>query len=141
MFNITEMADELEDFYRGQSTPMPVRKEDYIKFVVRSIVRLYVDRNEPGEYDRTAYTTDEDGTLYYDVDLDIVKQEYIFILSKIRFMQMIQNDVSGDGAVSYTTNALSVTGAKEGYKSVKQILDDLELDRVRVFHKMMANEG
>jgi lipopolysaccharide export system permease protein len=50
-------------------------------------------------------------------------------------------DVSGDGAVSYTTNALSVTGAKEAYKSVQQEIDDLEHERRIVFHKIMANEG
>jgi hypothetical protein len=141
MFNIDEMADEVKDFYRWQDTPYPVSKSDYIKFVVNAIKKLFVDRNRPNEYNRSAYTTDEDDVVYYDGDFDIIQEEYIFILCKLQLMRMIMSDLSGDKAMSYTTNALSVTGAKEGYKSVQQEIDDLERERLIVFHKMMVNES
>ena len=141
MLNIDEMADELKDYYKWQETPYPISKADYIRFVVNAIKKLFVDRNRPGEYDRTAYITDVDNNVYYDADFDIVQEEYILILSKLRLMRMIMTDMSGDKAMSYTTDAISVTGAKEGYKSVQQEIDDLERERLIVFHKMMVNES
>ena len=141
MLNIDEMADELKDYYKWQETPYPISKADYIRFVVNAIKKLFVDRNRPGEYDRTAYITDEDNNVYYDADFDIIQEEYILILSKLRLMRMIMTDMSGDKAMSYTTDAISVTGAKEGYKSVQQEIDDLERERLIVFHKMMVNES
>ena len=140
MYNISEAAQELSNYYVWQSTPMPMYEEDFVRIVVQSIKQLYNDRNHPEEYDRTLYTTDDDGNVFYGVEFDIMKEEYIFVLSQIRFMRMIMADVSGDGAVSYTTDALSVTGAKEAYKSVKQEIDDLDRRRIELFHKMMAHE-
>ena len=124
----------------GRDTPYPMYDKDYIKIVVKAIKRLYVDINHPEQYDRTLFITDEDDILYYDHDFDIVQEEYIFILSRKSFIEVILGEFSGSGAVSYTTDALSVTGAKEGYKSLQQELDDLERDRIRVFHKMMARD-
>ena len=140
MFAIDEMADELKSFYKSH-TAMPLCKKDYIKFVVNAIKKMFVDRNRPNEYDRSLYTTDEDGNVFYDADFDIVQENYIFIISKLSFLRMVMTDVSGDSAVSYTTDAMSVTGAKEAYKSVQQEIDDLERERLIVFHKMMANES
>ena len=140
MYNINEAAEELKQVNAWRSTPYPVQDKDYIKFVVHSIKKLYVDINHPEEYDRTLFITDEDDILYYDYDFNILQEEYIFILSRKSFLGMVLSDLSGDGAISYTTDALSVTGAKEGYKSVQQELDDLEQERIRVFHKMMAHD-
>lgn len=140
MFDIEEMAEQLEYETAWQTTPYPVYKEDYVKMVVQAIKKFYVDVNHPGEYDRTLYTTTEDNVLVYDYDFDIVQEEYIFILAKKKFFGKVFSDLAGDGAVSYTTDALSVTGAKEGYKSVQQELDSLEQERIRVFHKMMARD-
>lgn len=140
MFDINEMAINLQEETAWQSTPYPVLKEDYIKFIVHAIKKFFVDTNHPDSYDRTLYTTNEDDVLVYDYDFDIVQEEYIYILSKILFINKVLSDMSGDRAISYTTDALSVTGAKEGYKSIQQQLDTLELERIRVFHKMMANE-
>lgn len=141
MLNIEEMAEDLQNETRFQSTPYPVYKESYIKIVTQAIKRFFVDVNHPGEYDRTLYTTNEDNVLVYDYNFDIVQEEYIFILCKKFFYGLIYDDTSGDGAISYTTDALSVTGAKEGYKSIQQKLDDIEQERIRVFHKMMARDS
>ena len=141
MYDITDVAAELQEETAWQSTPLPVYKEDYIKIVVQAIKKFYVDVNHPGEYDRTLFIINEYDHVCYDYDFNILQEEYIFILCKLIFKRKIYTDLAGDGAVSYTTDALSVTGAKEGYKSIQQEIDDLELERIRVFHKMMAHEG
>ena len=140
MLDIEEMATNLEEDMASQNTPYPVHKEDYIKIVVQAIKKFYVDVNHPGEYDMTLYTTTDDNVLVYDHDFDVVQEEYIYILCKLKFTTRLYNSLSGDKAMSYTTDALSVTGAKEGYKSVKEYLNDLEQERIRVFHKMMARD-
>ena len=140
MYNIQETAEQLQNELDWQSTPTPMYPEDFIKIVVWAIKRFYVDVNHPGAYDRTLFTTDEEEHVCYDYDFDIVQEEYIYILCKLNFYRKVFNDVAGDAAMSYTTDALSVTGAKEGYKSIQQEIDDLELDRIRVFHKMMARD-
>ena len=141
MFDIDTMATELQSETAWQSTPLPMYKEDFVKFVVQAIKKFYVDVNHPGEFNRTLFITDEhDKIVSYDHNFDIVEEEYIYILSKLLFKRKVYTDVSGDAAMSYTTDALSVTGAKEGYKSIQQDIEDLELERIRVFHKLMANE-
>lgn len=141
MFDIEEMATELQEETAWQSTPYPVLESDYIKYVVQAIKKFYVDVNHPDEYDRTLYITDEHDHIFYNHDFNIVEEEYIFILCKLNFFRKVYSDFSGDGAISYTTDALSVTGAKEGYKSIQQTINDLEMERIRVFHKIMAHEG
>ena len=143
MFNITEMAEELMVYYPPAEQIPLVYESYYVKSVVYAIKKLYVDINHPTQYDHTLFTTDtvdEKEILYYDHDFDIVQEEYIFILAKLRFKRIAISEVTGDGAVSYTTDALSVTGAKEAYKSLQQEIEDLENERRIVFHKMMTNE-
>ena len=141
MYNITESAMELIEYYPPMSVDTVVNESDYVKCVVWAIKKLYVDINHPNEYDRTLYTTDADGVLFYDYEFDILQEEYIFILAKLRFKRMALSEVTGPKAVSYTTDALSVTGAKEGFKSIQQEIEDLENERRIVFHKMMAHES
>lgn len=143
MLNISELAEDLKRDVAMQNVPYPINDTDYIRLVVQAIKKFFVDVNHPDSYDRTLYITDENESLFYDYNFDIVQEEYVFILSKMGFKKMVIADLTGDGAISYTTNALSVTGAKEGYKSMQQEIDDLERERIRVFHKMMArdNEG
>lgn len=140
MYNIEEVAKELKFDNAWRSTPYPVPDSDYVKIVVWAIKKFYVDVNHPDQYDRTLFITDEQNILYYDHDFDILQEEYMYILCKMHFLNLVYSELAGDGAVSYTTNALSVTGAKEGYKSVQQELDALEQERIRVFHKMMARD-
>lgn len=140
MFDIEAMAEELQQSLNWQSTPTPVFIEDFIKIVVQAVKKFYVDVNHPDEYDRTLFITDDQDHVCYDYDFDIVQEEYIYILSKLSFKRKIYTDVAGDAAMSYTTDALSVAGAKEGYKSIQQEIEDLEHERIRVFHKMMARD-
>ena len=140
MYNIDESAEELKLINAWRSIPYPMHEKDYVKIIVQSIKKLFVDVNHPDEYDRTLFITDDNDVLYYEYDFDILQEEYIFILSRISFINMVYSELSGDGAISYTTDALSVTGAKEGYKSIQQELDTLERERIRVFHKMMARD-
>ena len=139
MLSITDMANDLSQYTAMQITPMPIYREDYIKIVSQAVKKYFVDVNHPDEYSITSYIN-EGNNIFYDYDFNVLQEEYIFILSKIRFKRMIMADQTGDGAISYTTDALSVTGAKEGYKSVQAEIDDLERERIRVFHKIMAHE-
>ena len=141
MFDIEEMAEAVRDKTAWASTPYPVSTEDYIKIVVWAIKKLFVDINHPDEYNRGLYTTNESNVLVYEYSFDILQEEYIFILSQMNFYQKEFSGLAGDRAMSYTTDALAVTGAKEGYKSIQQELDALEQERIRVFHKMMAREA
>ena len=134
------MAADLEDRTAWANKPYPVTMQDYIKIIVQAIKKFFVDVNHPEGYDRTLYTTNEQNVLVYEYNFNILEEEYIFILAQMNFLGKILSEVSGDGAISYTTNALSVTGAKEGYKSIQQQLDTLEQERIRVFHKIMAHE-
>jgi len=140
VYDVDEVASDLKQVNAWRSTPYPVLDSTYVKIVVQAIKKLYVDINHPEQYDRTLFITDEDDVLYYNHDFDILQEEYIFILSRKSFLGLVYSDLAGDGAVSYITNALSVTGAKEGYKSIQQELDELERERIRVFHKMMARD-
>lgn len=143
MFDVSEMAQELQEDTAWQETPYPVYIQDYEKYVKQSIKRFYVDCNHPNEYDKSLFIEENENNvvhIYYDHDFDIVQEEYIYILSKMNFVNKAFSDVVGSPAVSYVTNALSVSGAKEAYKSIQQQLDSLEIERIRVFHKMMANE-
>ena len=138
MYSITEAAQELIDYYPPLSEEVAVYKSDYEKCITQAIKKYYVDINHPNEYDITLFITDAENNVYYDHDFDLISEEYIFILAKIRFKRMTMGEVTGDKAVSYTTNALSVTGAKEAYKSVQHEINDLEQERRIVFHKLMA---
>lgn len=140
MYNIVEVAKEIQQYYAGQEPPTPVFKEDYVGFVIRALKKYYVDRNRPEEYDKNLLVLNEHEELCYDFEFNVLQEEYIFILAQLMFKRYEMADVTGDGAVSYTTNALSVTGAKEAYKSIQQEIDDLERERIRVFHKLMAHE-
>lgn len=140
MYNIDEVADDLKKVNAWRDTPYPVHDSDYIKIVVNAIKKLYVDINHPEQYDKSLFTTDEEDVLYYDYDFNILQEDYIFIICKMSFLNLVLSDLSGDKAISYTTNALSVTGAKEGYKSIQEELSTLEQERIRVFHKMMAHD-
>ena len=141
VYCITETAKELVDFYPPLSSDVNVYIIDYIKCVVQALKKFFVDMNHPEQYDQNLFIKGDDDTLFYDYDFDIVQQEYIFILAKIRFKRIGMGEVTGGNAVSYTTNALSVTGAKEAYKSIQQEIEDLEQERRIVFHKLMAREG
>ena len=141
MYNIVETAKEVQQYYAAQETPLPVFKEDYVEFVIRAIKKYYVDRNHPEEYDKTLFVRNEQEDLCYNYEFDVLQEEYILILAKLIFKRYELADVTGDSAVSYTTDALSVTGAKEAYKSIQQEIDDLEHERIRVFHKLMAHES
>lgn len=136
MYCITEMANELRSFYSAETAPLPVYNDDYVKFIIRAIKKFYVDINHPEEYDQNLIITDEQDNKFYDHDFMLDEEEYIWILSKLGYKRRVMSDMSGDGAISYTTNALSVTGAKEGYKSIQQEIDDLEKERRIVFNKM-----
>ena len=137
MFNIVEMAEELRSELGGQGISYPMHLENYVKIVVRAIKKFYVDINRPEQYDTTLYTTNEENQVCYDHEFALDEETYIYIVAKMMYFGIAATEQCGDNSKSYTTNALTVTNAKEGFLSIKQILGDLELERLRVYHKMV----
>ena len=87
MFIIDEMSEELMSELNWQSTPLPMYKEDFNKIVVQAIKKLYVDCNHPENYHFDLYIIDAEERLCYDYDFNLLEEEYIYILSKIKFYQ------------------------------------------------------
>ena len=135
MFNITEMAERLQEETAWQETPVIVSSEDYIKIVLRCLRRFFVDINRTSEFDMTLYTTDDNDNVCYDREFEIDEEEYIYILCQIMFFKKVQTDVNN--TFGYTTDALSVTNADKPYANLKSTLDDLEHERRIVFNKMV----
>lgn len=135
MLNITELAAEVNELTAWQETPLPLSAADYVKMVVRAVRRFFVDINHVSEFDAGLYTTDDDGTTYYDREFLIDEEEYILCLCKIEFFKRVQTDVNN--TFGYTTNALSVTNADKPYANLKNTLDDLEHERRILFNKMV----
>lgn len=135
MLNIAELAEELHELTRWQSTPEVLKNSDYIRIVMRAVKKFFVDINHPGEYSKDLWTEDEEGHLFYDRDFMLDEEEYIKILCRIEFFQRVATDVNN--AFGYTTNALTVTMADKPYKNLKDTIGDLEHERRICFNKMV----
>lgn len=135
MLNVTEMAEELQELTKWQDTPEKLLIYDYVRMVVRAIRKFFVDINHPTEYDRALWTTDENENVYYDRDFALDEEEYIMLLCKIEFFQRVQTDVND--AMSYSTNALTVTNADKPYANLENTLSELQHERRINFNKMI----
>lgn len=120
---VDELSYRLEYEVKWQETPEPLTYDDYYFMVTNAIKRLYID---------TARSIDYEILDEYDFEID--EQEYIIICAKINFFDMVK--ASLDQMVSYTTNALSITGGDKPYKNIKETRNELEAERIRTFNKM-----
>ena len=133
MLNATELAEELYELTAWQKTPELLGDSDYLKMVVRGVRRFFRDINHPEEYDITLWINDN-GVLYYDRDFLIDEVEYILILCRTEFFQRVQLDVNN--AMSYKTDALTVSNADKPFANLQNTLNDLDNERRMAFHKM-----
>ena len=141
--SITELMSELEEATQWQETPTPLFKEDYYKMVIRGIKKLFVDTNRPSAFDNSLIieeeTENESGEItkeiFYDMDLNIIEEAYILLVSKIEFFKRIQTDVNDK--FGYTTDALTVTGADRPYANLKNSIEELEKERRIIYYKMI----
>ena len=134
MVSITRMAQELKEAVEWQATPQPVEDEQFVDMVIRGIKRLYIDTNRPSVYSDNLIIED-DGELWFDVDLPVNEQYYVILCAKIEFMKKVQSDVNN--IVGYTTNALTVTNADKPYANLKDSIGGLENERRIVYYKMV----
>jgi len=143
--SITDLMAELKTDVGWQETPYPILEADYFKMVKRGIRRLFVDTNRPEAYDESLIieveNEAEEGsesttkTYFYDMDLNIIEQEYILLVAKIAFFKRVQTDVNDK--FSYSTDALKVTNADKPYANLKDTISGLENERRIVYYKMV----
>lgn len=142
--SITDLMAELKIDVGWQATPYPILDNDYFMMIKRGIRRLFVDTNRPEAYDEsliieTVNEPETEGdpvtkTIIYNMDLNIIEQEYILLVSKIAFFKRVQTDVNDK--FSYSTDALKVTNADKPYANLKDTLSGLENDRRIIYYKM-----
>jgi len=111
-----------------QETPIILDGSDYLSFTVEGAQRLYVDAG--------LVTWDADyveSTSVLNRNFDLIETEYILVASQIAFFNQIKN--YWDTLLSYTTNAISVTGSANVFKSINGNVIDLEARLSRLAFK------
>jgi len=119
MTSLLTIKDKLKEKVKFQETPIPLEDSDFVSFTIEGAQRLYVDAG--------LNTWDEDfneTTSEINKVCDLTEKEYILVASQIAFFNQIKN--FWDTLASYTTNALSVTGTREIFKSIDGNVDKLE---------------
>jgi len=133
--SVTRMANELKELTEWQKTPEAILFDQYVYMIIRGIKKLYIDTNRPASYD-DSLLIEEDGEIIYNVNMPINEQEYVLICAQMIFYQKVQTDVNN--IVGYTTNALTITNADKPYANLQNTLDTLELERRRIYYKMVT---
>lgn len=131
--NVTQMTDILRDKTSWQATPRGMLASDYRNMIIYGIRHLLIDTGRASMYNRENYEQ-EDGCEFYRGDFGIDEEEYVLLLAEIQFFRKVQTDLNDQ--VSYTTDALSVTQGNKPFEHVQQTVNDLELERRRLYYKM-----
>lgn len=131
---IEDLADELKEQTLYQQTPEEIEYDEYERIIRRAIRRLYVDTDRDIMFTSDLFILGEDGKEIFSEDLRPDEIEYILCLAKKLFFKKVQTSVNE--MVSYSTNALKVTQGDKPYANLKDTLDDLEKERIELFHRM-----
>lgn len=119
MTSLITIKDKLKTKIKFQETPIVLVDADFISFTVEGAQRLYVDAGlDSWNEDYTESTSQLNRTF------DLTELEYILVASQIAFFNQIKN--FWDTLASYTTNAISVTGTRDIYKSINGNVTELE---------------
>lgn len=138
MTSVTALANELESRVYLQRTEAEFTADEYIQLIVHAIRRLYVDTGRAlkfEEYQFTTETVDDTTTVYFSEDLKVDEEEYVLLIAEIAFLKIIQKDVNV--ITSYTTNALSVTGADKPYAHLADSIEKLDNERRELLYRMI----
>ena len=166
MTSVTALTDEIKRRVWLQRTTGEFTDEEYLALIVYGIKRLFIDTGrallyknyrfvsttdaddtaDPGEPDdgeavEPPVDADDDGTpaktdeIFFTYDLDLDEEEYVLLIAEMQFLQIIQKDVNT--ITSYTTNALSVTGADKPYAHLADSLEKLEAYRRELNYTMI----
>lgn len=133
-FSITNAAAELQEETKWQRTPNQLPFSQYENMIVKGIRRLLIDTGRALEYDNSLFF-DNVNERMFDIDFKIDEVAYISICAKMEFFKGVQTD--SNNMVSYTTDAISVTGANKPYEHLQDTLDKLENERRILFYKMV----
>jgi hypothetical protein len=126
---IEDLAATLREDTKWQETPEEFSYEDYENMVERAVKRLYIDTGRALEYSGPEDT--DEGTGY---TFEIDEEAYVLICAKLVFYDKVK--IAYNTQVSYTTDALSVTGGDKPYANMKGMVEALENERRITFHKM-----
>lgn len=133
MTSIAELVEELSSAVEFQETPREYDDDDYENFIIRAIRRLYVDTGRAKEYSSDKIVVVR-GAKYFNAKLGADEIEYVLLIAQILFYMAVRASV--DAMVSYTTDALSVTGGDKPYKNIAKTIEDLEYERRRIYYTM-----
>ena len=133
MTNITALANGLKQEVAWQVTPQELTTNDYVQFIIAAIKRMYVDTGRYEEFDRSKIQN-VNREIFYETDLALDEETYVMLLAQINFFKKVQTDVNV--MVSYSTDALSVTGGDKPYSHLKDTISELDRERRIVYYKM-----
>ena len=134
-FSVTKAISRLQDETEMQRTPKPITVGQYGDMVLKGIKRLYVDTGRALAYDEKNYSYDDGtGDFMFGDDLPIDEEEYVMLCAMLNFYKRVMTDVNN--IVSYSTDAISVTGADKPYAHLKDTVDDLERRRRELYYRM-----
>lgn len=134
-FSITKAITVLQDETSMQRTPKPITVGQYGDMVMKGIRRLYIDTGRALIYDSSNYRYDDEEGFMFGDDLPIDEQEYVMLCAQINFFKRVQTDVNN--VTSYSTNAITVTGADKPYAHLKDTIEDLERRRRELYYRMV----
>ena len=134
MTSVTDLAAELANRVYLQRSEKEFTSEEYIQLIENAISRLYVDTGRALQFDKFHFE-DTGDAIYFSEDLKIDEKEYVLLIAEKAFLQIIQKDVNI--ITSYTTNALSVTGADKPYAHLADSIDKLEWQRRELLYRMI----
>ncbi len=134
MTSVTDLAAELANRVYLQRSEKEFTSEEYIQLIENAIGRLYVDTGRALQFDKLHFE-DTGDAIYFSEDLKIDEKEYVLLIAEKTFLQIIQKDVNI--ITSYTTNALSVTGADKPYAHLADSIDKLEWQRRELLYRMI----
>lgn len=135
MTDLTMLAEELRQNVMWQVTPSVLAFTDYIGFIINGLKRLFTDTNRPYSFSKDKIIKTRDRVTFAD-ELDLIEERYVLICAQIDFFKRVQTDVNV--TVSYTTDALSVTGGDKPYAHLKDSIEKLEQERRILYYKMVA---
>ena len=135
-FSIKRAVAILQEETAFQRLPKPITVGEYTGMVLKAIKRLYTDTGRALIYDSANYHSDEEDNewLVYNEDLAIDEEEYVLLCAQINFFKRVQADANN--LVSYSTDAMKVTGADKPYANIRNTLEELEKRRRELYYRM-----
>lgn len=135
MTDIVALARRLYKRIQWQATPQDITADDMCDFIAQAIRWLYTMTGRGFTFDDLWFEYDGNGTVVsflYDLPSD--EKQYVLLSAQIDFFR--KNQTSVDTLTSYSTDAMTVTHGDKPFANLQQMLDDLESQRNRVWHKM-----